>query len=78
MKYSRWSFMDMGAGFFVAERIVNGESEQKNIKAHCLACAKSDILAKYGGQVDIRGWQKQGTCGLFLKAMSLGDNDDNS
>ena len=40
-----------------------------DMSAHCLACAKSDYMAKYGRLVDIRGWHKQGMCGTFLKSM---------
>ena len=42
-----------------------------NLHSHCLACAKTDYMAKYGRLVDIRGWQKQGMCGAFLKSMRM-------
>lgn len=70
--YDKWSVSSMGSQDFIAERIIDGKSEQQHVHSHCLACAKTDILAKYGGQVDTRGWQNQGTCGSFLKAIAEG------
>jgi hypothetical protein len=68
---------------FYAERVANGHSEdyEKYLTAHCLACAKSEIMAETGELVDIRGWHKQGTCGSFLKVMQISikeeiDNDE--
>jgi len=37
------------------------------ITSHCLACAKIEVLSKYGGKVDGRGHKD--ICGVFLKAM---------
>ena len=57
---------------YYAERIVDGRAEDhKEISAHCLACAKSDIMAETGELADIRGWHKQDMCGSFLKAMRM-------
>ena len=57
-----------GLGDYYAEHVVNGWAK-KEISAHCLACAKTDLMAKTGELADIRGWHKQGVCGSFLKAM---------
>jgi hypothetical protein len=69
LSYSNWYiFRESGSSkCFHAERVVNGEREYHYFSAHCLACAKVEILMKYGGKVDLRGWQKQGGCGSFLK-----------
>jgi hypothetical protein len=65
-------FQEAGIGdFYYAERIVDGEYEQVYLSAHCLACAKADVLAKHGGRVDLRGWHKQGACGAFMRAMQI-------
>lgn len=58
-----------GSSFFYAERIIDGEREYHYVSCHCLACAKADVLSKYGGRVDLRGWHKQGICGSFLAAI---------
>ena len=73
--YDKWSISHMGGQSYLAERIVNGNTESLNLHSHCLACAKSDIIAKRGGKVDTRGWHKQGTCGLFLLAMAGGKDE---
>jgi hypothetical protein len=61
----------MGLQHYLAERTVDGKYEKQELSAHCLACAKSEVLARYGGNVDLRGWNKQGTCGAFLRAMQM-------
>ncbi|HEC65123.1 MAG TPA: hypothetical protein ENI23_07515 [bacterium] len=67
-----WRVYDAGfSGSFYAERVIDGQAiETKNLSAHCLACAKSDIMAETGEKVDMRGWHKQ-KCGPFAKAMAL-------
>lgn len=65
----KWHVTPTGGHFYLAQRIVNGETETREYSSHCLACAKADILAKKGGEVDTRGWHRQGSCGLFLLAM---------
>lgn len=70
LSYHKWAISDMGAGWFIAERIIDKNLQHHEIKAHCLACAKTDILAEYGGKVDLRGWHRQGLCGAFLLAMA--------
>jgi len=62
--------------YFYGERIVDKEREHVDVSAHCLACAKTEVLLKYGGKVDIRGWHKQGICGTFLKAASIAGEED--
>lgn len=72
--YDKWLVSDDGSGrFFIAERIVDGQLEHRYFSSHCLACAKSDVIAKYGGKVDTRGWHRQGLCGVFLLAMIKGN-----
>jgi hypothetical protein len=66
--YEKWSVSGHDS-FYMGERIVDGKSQVVYVSSHCLACAKTDILAKHGGQVDTRGWHKQGICGSFLMAM---------
>lgn len=69
LKYENWYVVYMGFSSYRAERIVNENHESKEIRSHCLACAKVDILNEYGGKVDLRGWHRQGNCGAFLKTM---------
>ncbi len=69
LSYSKWSVTSLGSQSYLAERIIDGKSESKDLHSHCLACAKVDIIARYGGEVDIRGWRNQGICGTFLLAM---------
>lgn len=76
LSYSKWSIASSIGHSYTAERIVDGKSESKDFNSHCLACAKSDIMAKYGGEVDTRGWHKQGLCGAFLLAMVRGNQDE--
>jgi len=67
----KWSVSYIGCTQdYLAERIVNGGLELHEIRSHCLACAKADILSRYGGTVDLRGWHRQGFCGAFLYAMA--------
>ena len=63
----KWSVSYMGFQSYLAERIVDDKTEYHEVKAHCLACAKNEVLLEYGGEVDLRGWHKQGTCGAFLR-----------
>lgn len=69
-----WLVFHDGGHSYTAERRVNGKRESHDVHSHCLACAKTDILAKYGGKVDTRGWQKQGSCGSVLASMQDGIN----
>lgn len=64
---SPWQVSQMIGQHYIAERFVDGELEWHEITAHCLACAKNEILMEYGGKVDLRGWHKQGSCGFFLR-----------
>ena len=64
-----WWVTEQGQGFYYAERIYNEEHQTKEFSAHCLACAKTDVLSKYGGRVDGRGHYKT-TCDSFFKAMA--------
>ena len=34
--------------------------------AHCKACALTELVAKYGGDVDLRGLSRYGICYQFL------------
>lgn len=72
----KWAVFHTGGQMYLAERIINGEYEAHEIRGHCLACAKAELLARHGGQVDLRGWHKQGHCGAFLKAMQIGVNQE--
>ena len=69
LSYDKWAVGHMGNYDYIAERIVDGKHETQYVHSHCLACAKTDILAKYGGKVDLRGWHKS-PCGVFLLAMA--------
>ena len=66
-----WRVYDAGfSGSFFAERVIGGQAvETRNLSAHCLACAKSDLMAETGEKVDMRGWHKQ-KCGPFARAMA--------
>lgn len=79
LSYEKWSVLQQGDQDFVAERIINGNHETIYIHAHCLACAKVDLLGRYGGTVDLRGTHLQGICGSFLQAIqSVVDQEDES
>ena len=69
--YDKWSVIHTGASSYMGERIKNGKTEVVYEHSHCLQCAKSDILAKYGGRVDTRGWHLS-NCGAFMLAMQKG------
>ncbi|RJR12445.1 hypothetical protein C4588_02085 [Candidatus Parcubacteria bacterium] len=72
LKYSKWRVIPTGlSGNYIAERYVDEKVEYYEIRAHCLACAKTEVLMKRGGKVDTRGWYLQGMCGAFMK----GTND---
>ncbi len=62
---TKWYVSSIGGQSYIAESYDG--SWQIGLSAHCLACAKSDILAKHGGRVDTRGHNN--ICGSFLKAM---------
>lgn len=67
----KWSVIGEAAGsdFYYAERFIDGKLEQDWVKSHCLACAKTEVLNRHGGQIDLRGWHMAAaTCGLFLLA----------
>ena len=63
----KWAVGEMATQHYLAERIINGKTEWHELTAHCLACAKMEILTEYGGKVDLRGWHKQGSCGVYLR-----------
>lgn len=66
-----------GGQSYYAERYVNGELEQRYVSAHCLACAKTEVLSRYGGQVDLRGWHMAASmCGAFLRATAKAVDDE--
>jgi len=67
----KWSVVETTPGDYLAERIIDGKYEAHELRAHCLACAKTDVLAKYSGRVDLRGHHR-GLCGGFLWAMQQG------
>ena len=70
--YEKWAVTEDSpdCGYFTAQRTIDGKVETEYIHAHCLACAKADLLAEHGGRVDLRGWHKAGWCGSFLLAMA--------
>lgn len=74
--YDRWHVGSTGGQSYIAERILDDNHETKYVNAHCLACAKSEVLARYGGKVDLRGWHRAGTCGFFLLAMQSGTDNE--
>ena len=64
---------------YFAERRVGGRLESREVSAHCLACAKVEILTRYGGKVDLRGWHRaHDTCGFYLLAVQRGMEADES
>ena len=67
--YDKWYVVHEGCHSYYAQRTKDGEIETVYLNSHCLACAKVDILARYGGKVDLRGWHKS-PCGSFLLAMA--------
>jgi len=69
----KWTVFNTGGQCYEAERFVNGRREYREVTAHCQACAKVEVLMQYGGVVDLRGWQRQGVCGAFLRAAALDD-----
>ena len=69
LSYDKWYVARVVGSSYIAQRTVDGTVETVELDSHCLACAKSDILAKYGGKVDLRGWHKS-RCGAFLLAMA--------
>lgn len=64
----KWYVYRLDFNYYEAQRTVNGILETWYGNAHCLACAKSDLLAERGGRVDLRGWHLT-TCGVFMKVM---------
>ena len=38
---------------------------------HCLACAYSDVVSKYGGDVDLRGLHRYHKCYEFLRMLVM-------
>jgi len=70
----RWSVVGTGEDSYLAERLCDGKLQQVEVSAHCLACAKADILTQHGGEVDLRGHSK-GNCSAFLRAMAEEDQD---
>jgi hypothetical protein len=76
LSYRKWAVSSMGGDTFLGERIVDGKTESIEIRAHCLACAKAEILTRRGGEVDTRGWHNQGVCGSFLKAARIATSPD--
>ena len=83
-KRGTWVVTHSGGSQYLAERFVGNERESHYVSAHCLACAKTEVLTHYGGKVDLRGWhQADGLCGDFLLATQQAVNegkelDDNS
>ena len=74
--YDCWSFHKTG-DHYTAERIVDGKNEVYDIgNCHCLACAKTKVLATRGGRVDLRGSHLAGMCGSFLQATAAALEDE--
>jgi hypothetical protein len=65
-KLDTWSVI-FSHGHYTAERNIRGEYESFSGSAHCLACAKSDVLQKRGSKVDTRGSTRT-LCGSYLLA----------
>jgi hypothetical protein len=70
----------LGKEYF-AERRIEGRLEMREVTAHCLACAKVEILTRYGGKVDLRGWHMaKGSCGAHLlviqRAIEQGEDEE--
>ena len=68
-----WRVYEWMPGNFYAERVENGvvTKRDETLSSHCLQCAKTDVMAKTGEKVDIRGWH-MAKCGPFTKAMAVG------
>lgn len=64
----KWYVCRLDFNYYEAQRTVNGILETWYGNAHCLACAKSDLLAERGGQIDLRG-SHMTRCGGFLMVM---------
>lgn len=73
----KWHIASLQFSDFLAERHIDGKTESHYLHSHCLQCAKSDVLSKYGGKVDLRGWHKS-PCGAFLRVMqqAVDEEDD--
>jgi len=65
LSYHKWSIVDTGLGCYLAERIVDRKPESHELSAHCLACAKAEILLQYAGQVDYAAGISKATAGSF-------------
>ena len=66
----KWAVFSTYGGHYEAERIIDGKREVRYVRAHCLACAKTEVLTRYGGRVDLRGlsWAKP-TCAAFVRVV---------
>ncbi len=72
----KWRVYAEGMNSFYAERALpDGSQEVHYFNAHCLACAKVEVLTHWGGHVDLRGHHKS-ACGTFLLAMQLAVNTE--
>jgi len=71
----KWFVTSTGWNSYLAERIVNEKYEKWEGSAHCLQCAKAEVLAKFGGIVDLRG-SHLSICGSFLRAMQSASEDE--
>lgn len=49
-----------------------------SISAHCLTCAKTELMVETGEIADIRGWHKvtKNMCGGMAKATQVGNLED--
>ena len=74
-KYLIWRVYSEGFNTYYAEKISpSGKMVEyiDSISAHCLTCAKTELMAKTGIVADIRGWHKaKSVCGGMAKAMQL-------
>ena len=67
---NKWTvYLSADSETYFAEREIDGDIEFREVTAHCLACAKTEILEKYGGRVDLRGHND--ICGNHLKAVQI-------
>ncbi len=68
--YNKWRVYVEGSKDYYAERTLpDGTQEVRLIAgAHCLACAKVDVLSRWGGRVDLRGHHTT-MCDAFLLVM---------
>ena len=76
-KYPIWRVYSQGFNNYYAEKISpDGKriESRDDISAHCLTCAKTELMIETGEIADIRGWhQTKGMCGAMAKAIQTGN-----